>query len=153
MENIPNLRRPLYENELISYIKLLKIPFFKGSFARDAIIPKPWQNETIIFNLDSDLNEGTHWVCALKKQNTVLYYDSFGLQPPLEIIKYFSAPNVEIFYNHTPDQKMTQTNCGYRCLKFLYKNSQIFFKKQLLTHPTYFTFISVSVIAPHDNET
>ncbi len=131
MEKIPNLRRALYENELEAYVKILKIPYFKGIYARDASILKPpRQNETIIFNLDSELNEGTHWVCALKKQNIVLYYDSFGLQPPLEIIKFYStAPNVEIFYNRSPDQKMTQTNCGYRCLKFLHKNSRAMFQK------------------------
>ncbi len=130
MEKIPNLRRALYENELLEYVKILKIPYFKGIFARNATIPKPpRRNETIIFNLDSECNEGTHWVCALKKQNIVLYYDSFGLQPPLEIIKYFSAHNAEIFYNHKPDQKMTQTNCGYRCLKFLHKNSRVMFNK------------------------
>ncbi len=62
MKTIPKLRRALYEDELIKYVKILKIPYFKGIYSRDsaALKRKPWRYETVIFNLDSELNEGTH---------------------------------------------------------------------------------------------
>ncbi len=129
MDTIHKLQRALHEDELLSYVKILKIPYFKGIYRKDALgDTKPGKNETIIFNLDSQFNKGTHWVCAVKKDNLVLYYDSFGLTRLIEIIKYFSNKNNEIFYNRNPDQKINQTNCGYRCLKFLHRNSKICFE-------------------------
>jgi hypothetical protein len=36
-------------------------------------------------NLDISKNNGTHWVCYYKNKDKCYYFDSFGLDPPLEL--------------------------------------------------------------------
>lgn len=93
---------------------------FRGVFMRDSLPTKPWKNEQMVVNLDSNKGDGTHWVCFSKKGNTVKYFDSFGnLQPPMEIGNYLKGAN--IYYNREQLQKWNSWNCGHLCLKFLYK--------------------------------
>jgi len=39
---------------------------------------------------------GTHWVC---KSKNVEYFDSFGLIPPNQVVKYMKTTNKNIIYN------------------------------------------------------
>lgn len=88
---------------------------------RDDLPKKPWKNECAIVNLDDSTGNGTHWVCFRKKNDEILYFDSYGdLPPPEEIVKYFKG--FQIQYNYTPYQKNNQWNCGHLCLEFLHKN-------------------------------
>ena len=48
-----------------------------------------------IFNLDSKIGSGTHWVSVIIESNRILYFDSFGLPPPYELINLRS----EYYYN------------------------------------------------------
>lgn len=82
---------------------------------------KPWQNECMIVNHDSVMNEGTHWTCFVKKGKNAFYFDSFGkLAPPLEIIEYLGG-DCTIFYNTRRFQKFDTVVCGHLCLSFLYE--------------------------------
>lgn len=116
-------KRALYSDELFKYVKLLKIPHFKGVFMRDTLPKqKPTSYESAIINLDVSRNMGTHWVAYIKKGNIVEYFDSFGnLKPPKELVNYLGK--VKILYNNETYQKYNQNNCGHLCLNFLYKNS------------------------------
>ena len=48
------------------------------------------------FNLDSSSGDGTHWIMWLKKCKNKFYFDSYGVQPPSELIAYLKWL---IFYN------------------------------------------------------
>jgi len=49
-----------------------------------------------ILNLgDSSLN-GSHWKVCFKNADKKYYFDSFGVQPPLELIDYLKPP---VHYN------------------------------------------------------
>ena len=48
-----------------------------------------------IINLDSKIGPGTHWVSVIIESNRILYFDSFGLIPPYELINLRS----EYYYN------------------------------------------------------
>ena len=54
------------------------------------------KNECGISNLNSSSGDGTHWVMLFKKGKDKFYFDSYGVQPPNEIIAYLKSP---IFYN------------------------------------------------------
>ena len=47
-------------------------------------------------NLNSSFGDGTHWVMWFKKGKDKFYFDSYGVQPPSELIEYLKSP---IFYN------------------------------------------------------
>lgn len=111
--------RALTDVDLIKYAKLLKIPHFRGVFMRNAL-PKhgPRKYESAIVNLDDADGPGTHWVAYKKRNNEVMYFDSFGnLQPPLELVNYLGVGSVK--YNYERYQNYNTVECGHLCLKFL----------------------------------
>jgi len=96
---IPN--KPLSQYDLIKYVRKLKIPNFKGVYMRDtlpknSIINK--ENECGIMNLDSVKGPGTHWTCWVKINNLCYYFDSFGVDPPLEFENYMKCDLVYSTY-------------------------------------------------------
>lgn len=120
IEDIPN--RPLTNHEILKYVFLLKIPYFRGVFMRDLLPTKVFENESAVINLDSIHGEGTHWVCYRKRGFDVEYFDSFGnLKPPLELLRYLnSGPyQVVVKYNYFSKQNPTSVRCGHLCLEFL----------------------------------
>lgn len=94
------------------------MPYFRGIYMRDGLPSKVLTNERAIVNLDSSSGKGTHWVCYSKKGNVVDYFDSFGVQPPTELINYFGK-KAKIFYNSEQVQKVNQIICGHLCLEWL----------------------------------
>ena len=67
-----------------------------------------------IINLDSKIGLGTHWVSVIIKSNKLLYFDSFGLIPPYELINLRS----KYYYNFLQYQPINSFLCGYYCLYF-----------------------------------
>ena len=116
--------KPLSNIELIHAAKQLKIPNFRGVFLRDTLPKTLKRNECGILNLDDSSGNGTHWVAwhrraessPTKKGTKKYYFDSFGLQPPLEMIKYLGS---EILYNTEEIQPKDQVFCGHLCLYVL----------------------------------
>ena len=94
----------------------LKLKNFRGVFMRDELKFKPLEKECGILNLDCSRNDGTHWVAWFKNKDNKIYFDSFGVQPPLELIKYLKSP---ILYNTFQIQQYNDTNCGEWCLHVL----------------------------------
>lgn len=116
-------KRALTNIDLYKYVKLLKIPHFRGVFMRDTL-PKSGahSNECGIMNLDMEAGPGTHWVAYKKSGTNVIYFDSYGnLRPPLELIEYLQHNSpCHLMYNHENLQSFNAINCGHLCLRFLY---------------------------------
>ena len=108
--------KPLTNYELAMYAKRLRIKSYRGDYMRDTLPQKILRNECGIINLDSIKNQGTHYVCYRKHNNTRIYFDSFGLPPAQEIIKYLGKP---IQYNCTEIQERDSVICGHYCLYVL----------------------------------
>lgn len=94
---------------------------FKGVFPSDKI---PKLNDLApycILNLDKSTEPGSHWVALAKNGNQSILYDSFGRRNT-EIIpnlKYTGNGRI-IDTEHDAEQKIDETNCGARCIVFLY---------------------------------
>lgn len=102
-------------NELKQLIKKLKLN-------KTEIMPKDYINNDIkdgqyIINLDNHNGPGTHWVGFIKNNNIIYYFDSFGLIPPINIVK---INNKMIYYNTYNIQDINEKSCGYYVLFFLY---------------------------------
>ena len=91
---LPN--KPLSNLEIIDAAKKLSLCGFRGIFLRDARPKKATLNECGILNLESSSGDGTLWVRWFKKGKNKFYFDSYGVQPPNELIAYLKSP---IFYN------------------------------------------------------
>ena len=49
-------------------------------------------NECGILNLDSSFGDGANWIMLFKKGKDKFYFDSYGVQPPSELIVYLKSP-------------------------------------------------------------
>ena len=111
---LPN--KPLTNVELLNATNKLGIPNFRGVFQRDALPKRSRKGECCILNLDDSLGGGSHWTawyaCAYARGGVHYYFDSFGIQPPVELVEYLKPP---IFYNTEEVQPRDQVFCGHLC--------------------------------------
>ncbi len=68
-----------------------------------------------IVNLDDSYGSGTHWVAYYNGGSHKFYFDPYGIQPPLEILRVL--PNV--YYNSMCVQPPNTNVCGHICLYVL----------------------------------
>jgi len=115
---LPN--KPLTNFELLEAVKKLNIPNFRGVFLRDELPKRPRKNECGILNLDDSRGTGTHWQMFSKNGKDKLSFDSFGLPPPTELLKYLKGP---VYYNSERIQPDNEVFCGHLCLYMLKKLS------------------------------
>ena len=111
--NVVLRNKPLSNIELLDAVKKIEIPGFRGVFVRDNLLSKPWKDECGILNLDDTAGTGTHWVAWYKKDKEKFYFDSYGIQPPRELVEYLKDP---ILYNTERLQPKDQVFCGHLCL-------------------------------------
>ena len=107
---------PLTNFDLIDAVKELKIKCFRGVYLLDTLPGKPNKKECGIVNLDKSGGSGTHWVAWNKNGNNKIYFDSYGIQPPKEVIKYLGKG---INYNTDQLQPRETVFCGHLCLFIL----------------------------------
>ena len=108
---LPN--KPLSNLEIIDAIKKLSLDGFRGGFLRDTLPKNVKLNECGISNLDSSSGDGTHWVMWFQKGKDKFCFDSYGVQPPSELIAYLQS---HIFYKSERDQQNGEVFCGHLCL-------------------------------------
>src|SRR6218665_3746788 len=115
---LPNI--PLSNIILQKTAKRLNINNFRGVFFRDELPERPRANECGILNLDDSSGRGTHWVCWIKRGNYKVYFDVYGLPPPVELVKYLQSP---VYNNSERIQPDNEVFCGHLCLYVLKKIS------------------------------
>ncbi len=93
--------------------KELKLPIV-GVYSKDELerIDK-YEGSYYVNMQDSDDGNGTHWVFMyIDKEGKALYFDSFGIPPPVEIENFLKM--FKPFYvNDRQIQDMKSTNCGF----------------------------------------
>ncbi len=121
----------LYDNEILDYVKRLKIPYFIGVKMRDELSSlQPNVKECGILNLNTHLQKGSHWTCWYKKGKERYYFDSFAEPPPRELLCYLktSTEMIEeipaIKCNAVTVQHDQSIECGSLCLYLLKQMSE-----------------------------
>ena len=110
------VNKPLSTSDLYKFAKKLNIQIKVTS--RDMI---PKDEGMYIINLDDSIGPGTQWVALISDINDIaLYFDSFGLPPPQEIINLHH----KWYYNNSQFQDKRSVLCGYYCLYFLNEMSK-----------------------------
>ena len=105
--------------DLINYAKQLKIKYFRGVFMRDNLANKIRSKDGIV-NLEPDSEIGSHWCCYYKINKDKYYFDSFGLNPTNEMLKYLKKGGC---LNTFEIQPIGSVICGQLCLYVLYRLS------------------------------
>jgi hypothetical protein len=81
---------------------------FGGVFGRDNL-PKTKNKTFYIVNLNKSDEPGSHWVLIFNN----IYFDSFGVSPPEEIIRFMKKPIISSEYRI---QAINSIMCGYFCI-------------------------------------
>src|SRR6266853_3398240 len=74
--------------DLIGYAKELGLKNFKGVFIKDELNKRIGKNECGIVNLQNSNQDGSHWTCYYKNKTEKYYFDSYGLDPPNQLLEY-----------------------------------------------------------------
>ena len=110
--SLPN--KPLSNLEIIDAAKKLSLYGFRGVFLRETLPTKTILNECGILNLDSSSGDATHWVMWFKKGKDKFYFDSYGVQPPSELITY----QIQRYFTIA-----SESNKTVRCFAVIYFSS------------------------------
>ena len=106
------------DGELIKMVKDLGIKNFRGCFMRDMLPTHPLEYECGIINFQGETEgNGTHWSCYWKKENCKIFFDSFGTNPPDELVNYLGRG---ILSSTFQIQKINSDICGELCILVLY---------------------------------
>ena len=120
MKTFKNIE-PLSNFQIIEKCQELKINKFKGVFMRDELSRmRPESDKCMVNNTDHSSNEGTHWTCLFITMGVSYYFDPYGFEPTLEVIKYCKGPR---YYSSFQIQKMNEVICGHYCIYVLYRLS------------------------------
>ena len=100
-------KKAYYQNE----------PRFNGVYSRDNL-PDKIKYGAHIVNLDKYRNIGNHWIALYVNNETMTYFDSFGVEHILKEIKKF-INNKNIVANIYRVQNYDSIRCGYFCIGFV----------------------------------
>ena len=85
-------------------------------------VRRKFKRRRVLVNvIDKIWAAGTHWVAWYKNGKTKIYFDSYGVQPPKEVVEYIGKP---IYYNTDQVQPVGQVFCGHLCLYVLKELSE-----------------------------
>lgn len=101
--------------QLAKYCKKLKIHNVVICM-RDELTNVSKHTKNIIMNLEDNDGNGSHWVCIFNSQDKY-YFDSFGLPPPVEVIKFLQNGVYQTFQV----QELNSKCCGQLCLYVLFQ--------------------------------
>ena len=118
------LLTPLSNFDLIDAAKQLALKNFRGVFMKDQLPAAPNHVEIGIINLDNSTGAGTHWVAYAIDPRAIVYFDSYGLAPPIEFMRYISTiprmAKIPVFYSTLPTQQLSDPPiCGREVLNVL----------------------------------
>ena len=95
---------------------------YVGTFPSDKI-PRLKHNQSCILNVDRSTEPGSHWVALYRgKGDTCYVYDSFGRSgiTLIPALLDWSTPGRVIDADRDAEQEEHETDCGGRCIAFLY---------------------------------
>ncbi len=106
----------LSDSEINNYFKNKRQ--YLGTYAKDAI-PKELASKTegaMVINLGDGSTGGTHWVAILMNKNNTIYFDSFGCEPPKQVLAFMKKRKLPSFYADRQIQDLKTSSCGWFCI-------------------------------------
>jgi hypothetical protein len=97
--------------------------FFRDVHFRDTLPNKIIKQEYSVINYDLSGSPGTHWTCYFidPKYLFAEFFDSFGIPPGNEIVKYLKTLKKPIAYHSIAVQNLNDVNCGHLCVEYINK--------------------------------
>jgi len=113
----------LLTNLDINYLaKKIKLKDFHACVSKNVLRQLTPKLGSYIINLDDDDEIGLHWCAFIIYPTVVCYFDSYGLPPPSNLIRFAKRflKNIRIIFSKDRIQHHHSVYCGYFCLYFIY---------------------------------
>lgn len=79
----------------------------------------------VILNIQStNQGNGSHWTAFHRRNNNVIYNDSYGAKPQLEFINYCYKNEYHLAFNNFTIQSLESKNCGQFATSFIHYLNQ-----------------------------
>jgi hypothetical protein len=105
--------------QLENEAKQLKFKNFRGVLMKDQMQNlKPLEHECGILGSKTSREDNMHWTCWFIEGRNKCYFDSFGLTPTKEIIRYLKPPIISSTFQI---QQFNEINCGEWCIYVLHR--------------------------------
>src|SRR5680860_545285 len=90
---------------------------YLGTYAKDEIPMELAKKRkgALIVNLGNLATGGTHWVAILMGKNSI-YFDSFGCEPPKQVLEFMKKRGKPSFYCDRQLQDLKSSSCGWWCI-------------------------------------
>lgn len=93
--------------------------FFRGCFPADRIPHCEFYPYCMVVNTDPSHLEGSHWTAIfVPREDTIEYYDSFGMKPNAHISDYLKRFS-QVLMNPASIQSPLSSACGRHAIYFL----------------------------------
>ena len=103
--------------QLEKVAKKLKLKKFRGVVFTDQLSKMiPLKKECGILGSKTSKEDNMHWTCWWKNGKNKIVFDSFGLTPAREIVRYLKSP---IIYSTFQIQQFNESICGQYCMHVL----------------------------------
>jgi hypothetical protein len=111
-----NLQNGLDNKQINSMLSNIKS--YNGCYMRDQL-PRNIKNGFYIINMEpnSAHGSGTHWVSFYIGSRILIYFDSFGVEPPNDVLAL--CKHRVLFWNKKTIQASTSTACGWFSIAFI----------------------------------
>ena len=76
-------------------------------------------NGNYVININPQTQMG-HWVAMCITNKRGYYFDSFGVQPSTQIIRWLNRHSVKWTYSTNDIQDMDDQHCGWYCIAFIH---------------------------------
>ena len=101
------------------------LPFYLGCYPANVKPTGVKKQCCWVWNVDEDNKPGTHWVCVVKDNQNIIFFDSFGKLPAFfkreYWVKYFHSLKCTFnLYTQLQRQSHISRTCGVWCLVFLH---------------------------------
>ena len=104
--------------EIEELAKGLKLQNFRGCKMRDELKSNtPDEKESMIINLETSKDNGSHWSLLYKDGDNKIYYSTCGDSPPVEVINYLGK---NIYTSDIQIQDFNEDTCGLLAILILY---------------------------------
>ena len=93
---------------------------FRGTFSADNIPIFQEDFFSIIVNLSSEGEKGSHFIAISSSASKILYFDSFGSQQTNSSIEqYLKRYRKQIIFTNNQIQHLFSSHCGFFCISFI----------------------------------
>jgi hypothetical protein len=113
-------KKTTYGHDLETVCKKYLGDKFKGVYPSDKLKKLTPTVPYAIYNLDNSNQGGSHWVAVVRHANDIVVYDSFGRKAKDIIPSLTNSTGKIINTDDDAEQKVSETDCGARCVCFLF---------------------------------